>query len=256
MTDHLVAVLGDLHFGKITQYGYDLDEASRRLREFPVRLRGLKGKTHSDIWFLLVGDMLDGTAIFDHQDAQTQAGVMEQKRRFVRAASAMLHKTRKTFPRTKIHVRAVPGNHGRINRTGDPINNFDTDALETLGLACPEYDFRISHYISDVVNIGGARIAMMHRAERHANTHALRNRIRNRLEFYDADFLVAGHWHTPQVFTTDAKKPIYAITGSMCGTDEYAEQLGLFSPPWQLVFMVRDGEIFGFDWVKYDKKAI
>ena len=242
-----VLVLSDLHFGKKTD-AYDLAEADRRVREIPGRL---PQSAPEAMHVLLVGDLADGSGIFAYQDTTTDANPMRQVAVCKGALWQMLTDIAAAWPGVPIYVDSVPGNHGRLHPTADPRANWDnqiTYFLAERAESCDRIDVRQNTHISRVVSVGDYRIAMLHRAEKHGATNALAARVLRRLRHYRADLLVCGHWHTPGWYEMDGT-PILLTNGSLCGPDEYSEQLGAFAPPSQAVLEV--GERVTCDWLRW-----
>ena len=253
---HLVLVLSDLHFGKGQEgngrlEAYDLEIADERVRGIPTQLRGHDAP--ASLTVLLVGDLADGSGIYPYQDTMTDdANPLRQVAVCIGALWHMLCGLAEMWPDTKIFVRSVRGNHGRLHPSSHPQANWDNQIvfrLAELAMSQPQIDV-VPHYgLSYVTNVGVIRIAMIHRAEKHGSTPAMQARVMRRLRHYKADLLICGHWHTPGWYECDGD-PLLLTNGCLCGPDEYSEQIGAFGRPAQALLEV-DGDKIRCDWLRW-----
>jgi len=263
---HLVLVLSDLHFGKGQEgngrlEAYDLEIADERVRGIPTQLRGHDAP--ASLTVLLVGDLADGSGIYPYQDTMTDdANPLRQVAVCIGALWHMLCGLAEMWPDTKIFVRSVRGNHGRLHPSSHPQANWDNQIvfrLAELAMSQPQIDV-VPHYgLSYVTPVGSIRIAMIHKAEKHATSGPMIKRVKRRLRHYKADILISAHWHTGQAFAPDETAQyycndgplLYVLNGSLCGPDEYSEQMGLFDGPRQALITVPQLGPVGYDAVEW-----
>lgn len=127
----------DMHYGKRT-VSFDADVCVRRVTQLCdaveqiVTLRRKAAKINRLV-LLLGGDMVEGQDIFPHQAWETDVDAVRQiiKDGPELMASAIL-RLGQVFPEVDIH--AVPGNHGRLSKTGSPSFNGDSIFYEITRL--------------------------------------------------------------------------------------------------------------------------
>jgi hypothetical protein len=255
MSKELTIVLSDLHVGKVTD-DYNHDVALERLRSIPEQLSA-KGMEADGVFvdrlrILLLGDLIEGEDIFPYQNATNQLSALEQSEFCIIGLTTLARKLLSQYPKARISVHSVRGNHGRLSKRAHPESNWDNiiarDLREKLSKDGIEVEY-LAEKISMIVKIDGKKYACLHKAERHAATNALTARVLRRLRYYKADVLLGAHWHCGHRYRMDGEV-IYIVNGSLCGPDEYSEQLGLFDPPRQLFFISQDGEV-KHDWLKW-----
>lgn len=230
----LCVALSDLHFGKRTAT-YSTLVGERRIAELPDKLAAAHNVSPSVVWILLAGDLVDGECIYDYHSTQVDAVGIEQVERCATSIAGLVISVGKAWPRATVRVRGVRGNHGRLNKAAAPETNLDSFVLSAIGERLRKRSRTEvvvdSSLVADVDTAGG-RVLLIHKAERNAAGNATRFRVLRRLRAHRADLLVAGHWHSPEVYSVDGR-PLYVANGSLCGPDEYSEQLGLYDPPAQ-----------------------
>jgi predicted phosphodiesterase len=248
--DTICLLLSDLHFGKRTE-DYDAAAASKRVEEIPAMLQPDKPPSSVFVW--CVGDLAEGEGIWPSQTAENEIGALDQVRECAASLWAMLKGLHKRWPRARIRARFVRGNHGSIAKHAHPDSNLDLmigDAVAASARGLPWCEVKVARGLSHVEEIGGVRIAALHRAEKHGATNAMLGRVLRRLRHYRADLLVAGHWHTASSWTIDGRL-VYVTNGSLCGPDYYSEQLGVFDPPAQGYWTISDGRVGEIRWLRW-----
>jgi predicted phosphodiesterase len=189
--------------------------------------------------------------------------------RCTKAIDSLIKTIKKRWRGAAVRVYVVRGNHGRIMCAS---SQSSLDAMVGDALT-PSHDV-VDGGLATVATVAGARIALIHRAEKAIQTDptvvcverpgerglrglALRGtptllkKIRARMRHYSADALVAGHWHCPAVWRDLDGRVMYVQNGSLCGGDEYSEQLGLYDEAAQAIIEIRDGAICDVGWVKW-----
>ena len=249
----LCLLLSDLHFGKRTDGGFDSSTATARILEIPGRIEWTNKAPPATVWVLLVGDLAEGEGIWPAQGAENEIGARDQVNECVSALRGMVGGLHRRWPRARVRMRFVRGNHGAIAKCAHPDSNLDLligDALCEQAHGKPWLEVGVSRGLSHVEEIGGVRVAMIHRAEKHSATNAMLGRLLRRLRYYRADLLLAGHWHTAASWTIDGRT-IYIQNGSLCGPDYYSEQLGVFDPPAQATWIISDGRVGEIRWLRW-----
>lgn len=244
----IVICLSDLHFGKRSER-FDLRTAHRRMRQLVGKINA---KTPSEVCLLLLGDLAEGEGIFPSQNATNEVSSRQQVIACTAAIHSVARDVHERWPRAVVRIVSIPGNHGRIDKRAHPDSNRDLEVADKLAdqlSAEPWCTVRPSRGITSTVSIGGKRIVAIHRAEKSAVTAAGIGRVLRRLAHYEADLLVAGHWHQPAAYEIDGALR-YVINGSLCGWDGYSEQLGCFDEPAQAILSVGAG-VISVSWVRW-----
>ena len=133
-----VAHCSDVQLGKVTE-NYDSQVAADQVQMFAEKIIEITRTRQSaakitELHLLLGGDMVEGETIFPKQVHLIDQSVLAQAVRtsprvFAKAIATLLG----TFE--KIHIAAVPGNHGRPASKHSPTHpetNWDTVVYETL----------------------------------------------------------------------------------------------------------------------------
>ena len=92
-----------------------------------------------------------------------------------------------------------------------------------------------------VVDIRGHRGLIRHSAPVQTETSAARSKLGGWSELFNYDFLCSGHFHSWFIGNYH-NKPIFR-NGSLCGTDDFAENLALGCDWTQLMFGVSADEV-------------
>jgi len=246
----LCLLLSDLHFGKETD-SFNIAVAEKRIAEIPEMLSPASKPDH--ISLICDGDLAEGEGIWKSQVAENEAPAIDQERACSHSLWGLCRGLHKRWPRALISATVIPGNHGRVNSYAHPRTNYDSAVGDRLALLAHGKEWikvGVARGLAVVLDVGGMRIAAMHRAEKHATTPALIGRVMRRLRYYKADLLVGAHWHSPAVYSLDGR-PIYITNGSLCGPDSFAEQIGVYDPPAQASWSVEGGQVGDVRWLKW-----
>jgi hypothetical protein len=162
-----ILCISDTQIGKVTP-SYDVKTAEKRVlaagrKTIEIAEMRRQSAKIEECCLWLIGDIVEGEAIFAGQPYEIEIGAMQQS---VQAApqilSSLIIQLSQAF--TKVRVRCVVGNHGRvgsINFAAHPKTNWDRVAYETTQLLLrgvqrePNIDFRIADDFYAVENVLG-----------------------------------------------------------------------------------------------------
>lgn len=240
----LVVLLSDTHCGKKTKY-FNKDIFEQRIRSLPEKIREtVEASDLDEIVVLLVGDMIEGEDIYATQAHHIDIPVIDQVQIAVRAIWAMAVDLHSEFG-VRIRFETAPGNHGRMSKTANSKSNWDNVIYQTLGL--------IANSVGNqniVVNVNmdsfhtfpvkDKTCLLNHHGTKHTGTPAMQNKLAGWLYTKHFDILCYGHWHQWEVGSQFGK--LIMKNGSLPGADDLSEQMGVFDPPRQGWFLVREGK--------------
>ena len=239
----LVLLLSDMHFDEVVRpeevgglNAYDRRIAELRLKAWAgnavkVAHHYLSGVTYDGVVLLLGGDTFSGDIHeeLSQTNADTSLGSLLHWSEQIGAAVDML-----ADEFGKVHVAAVPGNHGRTSRKPRAKlrarTNFDwllAKMLERAGAKDKRLSFQVADDADTLVSIYGRGHLLTHGDQTTGGggiggiwppIMRLRARKAQRAMSVGTPFdtLWMGHWH--QLIQT----PGLIINGSLKGTDEYA----------------------------------
>ncbi len=243
-------LLSDTHFGKKTQY-FDMETARERILSINESLASLMPEDCDEVVIILAGDMIEGEDIYQTQSHHIEDSAIEQCKNAVDAFWTLGQNIRNTFA-VRVRYVTCPGNHGRVSKTAAEETNWDNMIYHMLGL--------IGQHQSDggiVVDVNFKpfytfpvkdKVGMIyHHGTKHTGTPAMQNKIGGWIYTKDFDFMCHGHWHHWEIGTHFGRPVIK--NGSLPGEDDLSEQMGVWDPPRQAWFVVRNGQpidLFGF----------
>lgn len=247
----LIAVVSDWHIGalvKVDSNEYNFEIANQRINTYVqkiIRLGLNHNVEHIDVVYM--GDMLEHAYMRNSQAYHAEFPVSKQMTLGGRLIIEMLVKLAQSF---NVTYRGFSGNHDRIN--GDKNGNIDGDTgmvvvnemvrlfVETSHIENIEYvstkDF------SAVLESNGKMFKFVHGdLEKKADTRKIHDHSSRDRTVYDA--IVYGHFHHHMVLEVGVDR-LEIRCGSIKGSDDYSEKLGLGSAPSQLgIIVTKDGEI-------------
>jgi predicted phosphodiesterase len=243
MSESLVLVLSDLHFGKRTAT-YNIDVATRRLLSITKKIK-VNHRDIDEIVVLLVGDLVDGEDIYKTQHAHLDGAAVDGVDSCVNALWSMLVDLRSRFNRP-IRVETVPGNHGRTSKTANERTNWDNVVARMLEqrsstLRAPRIRVRLNDDAFQMVKIKTHNFLICHHGVPHTGTPAMIQRVAGWLTSFGCDVLVHGHWHDWRVARWMDR--MIVCNGALCGADELAQRMGKPSRPSQTLLVVGRGAI-------------
>lgn len=251
----IVALLSDLHFGKLIMDEYDgkivtfnIEVGVQRIRHIMDRVADLALSREADeLVVLLGGDLIDGEGIYATQASHLEQSAIEQVKG---TATGLFNECRYLHELTGLPVRIIscPGNHGRVTRYTDEMTNWDQQIAIMIDLMTELVDDpifveypRTRQFI--IGEIKGHKVLLRHKAKR-GSTAAPQSQWYNWLVQHDWDIAAAGHWHAPGLeFIAD--RPVFR-NGSLCGKDDFAESLGLGDGAAQWVWGMDDEKAMTF----------
>ncbi len=252
-------VLSDLHAGKEVRDDrgspvFNKDICLKRLATFSSEMiyrltRSLQPENIDEVVLLLVGDLVDGSGIYDtqylHQDLHA---VQDQVALVVGAIWDLIKRLRGRG--WKVRVHGVRGNHGRQGPFAPAENNFDLLVYQMLKLMAfyedPEgifVEYSESAYLN--VEVKGQKIHLRHIAPPQAETPAAKAKFAGWQRIHGWDILVCGHLHHPGNSSYLDSEMI--MNGSIVGIDDLSEGMATFSIPSQTLFGVnKSGQTFRY----------
>lgn len=233
-----ILCISDTQIGKVTAT-YDVATAERRVLEAGRKTakiaelrRSIARIDECCLW--LIGDIVEGEAIFAGQPYEIEIGAMQQS---VQAAPQILASLivllKQSFQR--VRVRCVVGNHGRvgsINIASHPKTNWDRVAYETTGLVLKnsslgqQIDYQIADDFYVVESVLGHGHLLVHGDQiGGAGTDGPISKAA--MGWIDSinqpwRYLWAGHFHTARWLTVNRR--VVIINGSTESSNLYAQR--------------------------------
>jgi UDP-2,3-diacylglucosamine pyrophosphatase LpxH len=248
-------VISDCHFGRYyndstDRFTYNVDIAQERFKimgnKFVAHIRD-NDKDIDEVVIMLLGDIVDGHNIYKTQKEEQDKSPLLQIHYAVESIWGLIQYVYQTFPDKTLRIVAVLGNHGRI--ATQTITNWDNIAYQELELATKIFNksnttrpisfivrFEDIDYIT--TQIKGHTFVLRHVAPVHADSPANRDKFKGWKDFHKADALVFGHYHHAGYFTCNGFHIIR--NGSLIGGDPFAEQLGLYDEPTQVIITTNE----------------
>ena len=254
----LVVELTDWHIGSKDadssgKARYNTEIASTRAVDMCRKVLSLtkqhvmEGTIIDQIDVFVVGDMVDGDDMFPSQIAEIEFQPPKQVMKFVDIFRNFLLGL-KDF-KLPINVYCVPGNHGRVGKDKSPQSNWDLmaylileDWLQQSGIK----NIHIEHSETDhlVVTVRGWKFGLVHKI---ATSAAGARKALGWANSDNIDAIVTGHWHHFELDEDNGLRKF--MSGSLKGTDTYAEGLGKGAPPSQLMWGVTENHVSTFIYV-------
>jgi hypothetical protein len=181
MKESAVLHLTDSHIGKVNKfndfvkgksvetYNFDIFKKElKTLRSGVQEIYGLMSQTYNleELWIILTGDLIENDRIFRGQQLHVDKCVGQQIWEGVGLFGQFFYSLKPLFK--KIHIRGVPGNHGRTTseRSDEPIeSNFEYHmykAWELLFKDDEQIDIKVPDSYIDVVKIYDWNYLILH----------------------------------------------------------------------------------------------
>jgi hypothetical protein len=256
----LVAFLSDAHFGEVVDAdemngynAYNLDIAERRLQRFfdrtiLVARHYLSGVHYDGIVLAIGGDTVSGD-IHDELTQTNELSTLETVEWSVPRLRAGVAKFAEEFGR--IHIVAVPGNHGRREKQKvhkrRSASNADMHIARLLAQSFddPTITFTVPRAIDVEFDVYSHRFSMEHGDQAKGGDGqvgalgpvkrlTLRKTQQTAEEGRPFDYLLVGHFHQ----YVPAASQGFVMNGSLKGYDEYARAWHYKPEPAQQALMV------------------
>jgi predicted phosphodiesterase len=248
----MIAVISDWHIGALVdvegnKYNYEI--AVQRINDYAEQIVALA--TERKVYRIDVvycGDMLEHAYMRNSQAYHAEFPVSEQMARGGRLMIELLLKLSKNF---FVTYRGFAGNHDRLN--GDKNGNIDGDTgmvvvnemvrlfMETAGIDNLMY-VDCKPYGASLIDVNGRNFKFVHGdLEKKSDTGKISDHSSRDKVIYDA--IVYGHFHHYMVLEVGVDR-LEIRCGSLKGSDDFSEKLGVGSAPSQVAIIVsEDGEI-------------
>ena len=244
----LVVQLSDIHMGQliVTQaqdITYNTEICAQRIKMLADKVEGLLDSSFDELVILLGGDMIEGETIFSTQPFRVDSPVVDQA---TNAAVALWSNFAKFSDSVPMKFVTVRGNHG-VNKTafGSAETNWDNVVYQHLDLVnrVSDRDIEVSLTNADynLFTVKGWTGMLRHGGPASQHTAAGKAMIGNWHYMHKFDFFCFGHLHTLKLGNWMGK-PIFQ-NGSLCGDNEYSENLALADPPAQWIWAVSEDNL-------------
>lgn len=254
---YLVLQISDLHIGSEYKTYFGLTNTEIILKSFFEYIDKVieiatkyKDQIDSTI-FILGGDICDGENIFAKQPLFQQHNINKQAYIGAKTVLEGIKRVSEAI-QTEIHVYAVPGNHGRMAKRDDPINNrsnADLLSYQIMKFICPELNIKIARNDTDIF-IHKDRVAFIVSHGHEITPYTVRNKVKNRqlatlsaLEGLPSVYFY-HHIHFPDFFFS-LDSPV-VINGALQGITDYTVDKGMLPAPKVqnlLIFEVLDNTV-------------
>jgi hypothetical protein len=254
----LCVLLSDTHIGKQTKT-FNKEVFVSRLLSIPQKLgeSDLLPIDIEEIVLILAGDMLEGEGIYETQSHHLEMPAIDQMKIAVDTIWQLALKLVADF-NLPVRIVTCPGNHGRVSKTASEKTNWDNLIYQTLGylinlqqnpMLTIDVNFE-SFYTFPVQDKVGM---IYHHGTKHLGTPAMQSKVSGWLFTKKFDFMCHGHWHHWSSDTQFGK--LVMKNGSLPGSDDLSERMGVYDPPRQGWFIVRSGQpINQMGWLEWSEE--
>jgi hypothetical protein len=262
--DHAAClVLSDIHYGAVVRdfdgnvtYKPAMTEqriesiASQVIAEYPP-------EDHGKAVVLMVGDMVDGEVIYEHQPHEIGLCMYDQMIDLHRCMWTLIKRLEQAYG--VVDVLCVPGNHGRLGKAHSTRSNMDRVLYGILQIIssmekASAINVRQSYDAVGCWEVLGRKILMRHIAVPQDGTPARRNKLNVWHRVHGHDLLVCGHFHKCGLLD-ELGTPVIR-NGTMKPPGEYAESGGYWGPARQAMFRLnRSGPVLSrFGWIEWSNE--
>jgi hypothetical protein len=255
-------LLSDWHFGKLTEE-FNIEVAQDRVNHLVEKL--LQDNSIYHLWLnkeidevvpLIVGDLGEGEDIFSTQNGSIECSVFQQHRYLIKSLWQLFIDLEATF-KCVIRCEYVDGNHGRMSKTANEESNWDNAIENTLLemndlLKNPNIQMNQNFKKFKKVMIKGHPGLLNHKGTKHQGTPAMQVKTAGWIITKDIEWLASGHHHQWAV-ETYLGRPVIK-NGSLCGSDDLAEEMAKAEPARQAWFLAKKDEpISNFGFIQWGK---
>lgn len=248
----LIALISDLHFGKQT-YSLETGEQLFSLVEAQRRMDSLCGSILQEIEsrntecgevvLALAGDLIEGENIYPNQSYNLETYAANQTKLITKIIWQMVLTLRSQG--IPVRIETCYGNHGRTLK-GAVKSNWDNivyQQLELLSDLSDDEGLTIFNRYEEwtTFKVQGWKCMMRHWMPREPGPSPASAKLGGWHCQHGFDFAMYGHWHHWGAMTWQ-DKPIFR-NGSLPGSDDYAESLGLSDGPCQLLIGVSEEQL-------------
>jgi hypothetical protein len=259
-TEHVCVLLSDMHFGSKTGSeflgglsAYDKDIFARRITQLTARIDSLvrdrqKICNVEYVRFLVLGDIVDGEAIFGGQAGELDVTVRNQVLHGAQAISGLVSHVASLVP--KVTVDFVPGNHGRLSKEAPVGDNWENFLGELVKWQLNTHDNILvspNNAFFRCVDIMGYSFLLLHGHQiRSVNKTALERFVARQCAMHRThfDYICMGHHHVLKI--EDVNGTEVMINPALVSSSNFAVgELSLCSKPGQLAFGVtKEGAVW------------
>lgn len=246
-------MLSDIHFGSIVRDGekkiYDTEIALSRMRELTEKvIDKIKEEKLDSIYIAVLGDIVDGDAVYRNQTYNIEKAAVEQVKDAVTAISNMIKSLINAG--VKVVVGCVRGNHGVTNYKNLEQDNWDNVVYDMLNLVFTDNkNVIINHYANREakVKILDKQVVITHgdilgnQIRTASGAQAFRGLI-GKHKLFDNDLILIGHLHTFE-FMVDQSKMLVR-NGAMQSTSDYALSNNFYNVPEQTFMVLEEGIVY------------
>jgi len=235
----LVILLSDIHWGKQTK-SFNMATASDRIFSIPYYLKQQELPEFDEIVLVLLGDLVEGEGIFEHQYSILEAPVITAHKEGTEVLWQTALALRDTFG-VPVRIETGYGNHGRMSKAAHPKSNWDNAIYQSLYMISEfseESDVVVNLNLEEfqVIEVKGARILLTHEGTKHLSTPATVAKFAGWIISKDIDLMLQGHWHNHSIDTFLGRTRI--CNGSVSGPDDLSEKMGKDDPARQVYFII------------------
>ena len=255
----------DTHIGALVEneYGetvFDTETAKNRLRTKALEFQDYAiTKDVDTIHWLLGGDHVEGTGIYDGQGHEVEGNINYQlnnaSEAFIEAAKVMVHLADEND--AKLQVICVPGNHGDLRVKGSSNQaNFDDILFHTLALALDSYLESQPDEVSDRVRVKRSDTSvgvtfpvreyvgyLTHgqNMKEHVGTSSGKRDALSIKDNKGCDAIFRGHYHMSKLEEVNTMPVV--MTPSMKPGGQYEDSMQAYSDPGYAFYTATDEDI-------------
>lgn len=193
----------------------------------------------------MTGDMIDGEGVYLGQaHSQSIGSIPEQVDFLARVLWDLIANLRERFPKVKIRVAAVQGNHG-ISQV-NPHSNWDIVVYNTLHILAEktqkDIDFEYTRKDFTNIKVQNWKYHLRHKVPIQSETSGGAVKFGNWFVDHEYDAVCTGHFHNTSILNFHGK-PILRC-GATGGVDDFSDTIAKGAPAEQSMWTVTPKRLF------------
>lgn len=244
-----VVTPSDWHIGLIHNgMGYDraVEKVSYYAKEV-IEKSNLLGI--NEVYVAHLGDIINH--VYMHKNTQAYSSEFNVSEQIVKATKLFFEFLEMLSSQLRVnYLGMIVGNHGRMSNKGETLTDDNVEVvihemvkslIEMSGN--PNIKINDENYEKSFLcqEINGRKVAFVH-GDKESKTGADRIRKHSSITGEEIDLLIQGHTHTFKVESENYDRKIIT-SGSLMGSDDYAESLGYYTNASQLMVAVNDKDM-------------
>lgn len=208
------------------------------------KLLGIK-----EVYVVHLGDIINH--VYMHKNTQAYSSEFNVSEQIVKATKLFFDFLQTLSKELKVnYLGTIVGNHGRMSNKGETLTDDNVEVvIHEMIKSLIEMSKNTNIHIDDsnyeksflIQEINGRKVAFVH-GDKESKTGADRLRKYSSITGEEIDLLIQGHTHTFKVESENYDRKI-VTSGSLMGSDDYAESLGYYTNASQLMVAVNKNDM-------------